>query len=60
MFEIVDNNGTIHSGSQHEMEYAFHVMTTRDSDVYSPEEIQKWEFEWEGDLKLIQVHQVER
>lgn len=60
MFEIVDDNGTIHSGSQHEMEYAFHVMTSRDEDVYSPEEIKKWEYDWSGDLKLIKVLQVSR
>jgi hypothetical protein len=60
MFEIIDDNGTIHSGGQNEMECAFHIMTTKDESEYSPEEIKKWEFDWSGDLKLIEVHQVTR
>lgn len=53
MYEIVDDNGTIHSGSEDEMTYAFDVMTN--SDEYSQDEIDTWEYDWEGDLKLIQV-----
>ncbi len=53
MYEIIDDNGVIHSGSEEEMYKAFDVMTN--SDEYSKEDIDSYGDKWEGDLKLIQV-----
>ncbi len=53
MYEIIDDNGVIHSGSEEEMYKAFDVMTN--SDEYSKEDIDYYGDKWEGDLKLIQV-----
>jgi len=47
MFEIIDNKGTIYSGSLEEMNDKFAEMIGADS-----------EESWEGDLKLIQVIEV--
>lgn len=58
MWEIIDNNGTIHAGSEDEMRLAFDVML--DYDAYSDQETEKWSTEWEGDLKLIQIHHISR
>lgn len=57
-FEIIDSNGTIHGGTQEEMEHAFDVMTN--SDEHSSEDIDKWDCEWSGDLKLVEVHTLSR
>ena len=54
MFEIQDNNGVIHSGGQNEMEQAFEIMSSPDS--FAPETVEIWMTEWEGDLKLVQIH----
>lgn len=59
-FEIIDDNGTIHSGNEDEMYQAFDVMTN--SDEYSKKEIDKWltaTFPF-GDLKLVEVKLVYR
>lgn len=54
-FEIIDDKGVIHSGTQEEMEYAFDVMT-QGTYKYSKKEVKKYSVgEWNGDLKLIQV-----
>ena len=47
MWEITDNNGTIYSGTEEEMKTLF-------------EQIEKGEKEeeWDGDLRLIQVHNI--
>lgn len=58
MWEIIDNNGTIHSGNEDEMRLAFDIMT--DNDAYSDEEVDQWASDWEGDLKLIQIHDISR
>lgn len=57
MYEIIDNNGTIHSGTEDEMRRAFEVMTDSES---SQEDLDRWSFDWEGDLKLIHVLDIYR
>ena len=56
MFEIQDNNGVIHSGSREEMELAFQVMRSPSSD--NEEQKEQYLIEWDGDLKLVQIHNV--
>ena len=59
MWEVIDSKGTIHSGTEDEMMHAFAVMTN--GDLYSKKEREEYEVDgWEGDLRLIQVHAVER
>lgn len=58
MWEIIDNNGTIHSGSEDEMTLAFDIMTN--SDDYPKKKVKEWRYDWQGDLRLIQVHSVYR
>lgn len=62
MWEIIDNNGTIHSGTEEEMREAWDIMNR---DIYSVSEADevkyaKWLTTWTGDLKLIQVHAITR
>ena len=57
MWEIIDDNGTIHNGTEEEMQEAFNVMTNNDSER---NEIDKWDTDWTGDLKLIQIHNIYR
>lgn len=54
MWEIIDDNGVIHSGTQEEMEKAFAVMERPDE--HTPEEQAQWFCQWQGDLKLVEVH----
>ena len=56
MFEIQDNNGVIHSGTQEEMQFAFEVMGNPDS--FTENERETWMTEWDGDLKLVEVHSI--
>ena len=69
MFEIIDDNGTIHSGTKKEMEKAFFVMvhlfeTIQEEYGLTEEEtrdlVDEYPGAWEGDLKLIEIHQIER
>ena len=48
MFEILDDDGVIYSGSSEEMEDIFDEM------------LENSNARWEGDLKLVQVLKVER
>ena len=62
MWEILDENGTIHSGSEKEMKHAYDVMT-QGTYLYDDDEIKKWclpdqDGRWTGDLKLIQIHEI--
>lgn len=57
MWEIIDDNGTIHSGSEEEMRHAFAVMES--TELY-PDEQEEWSYEWSGDLRLIEVHATTR
>lgn len=47
MWEIIDNNGTIYSGSEDEIRSKFQQMVDGNE-----------ECGWDGDLKLIQVHSI--
>ena len=53
MYEIIDDNGVIHSGSEEEMTHAFDVMTNPDE--FSRKEFNTWWVQWQGDLKLVHV-----
>ena len=58
-YEIIDDKGTIHSGSEEEMFLAFDVMTNPDE--YCKDDIDRWECEdVEGDLRLVKVILVHR
>lgn len=66
MWRIEDSNGTIHSGTEGEMYYAFTLMTNEIDEleqIYKstdPESTkndkEKYDYDWEGDLVLIQIH----
>jgi len=60
MWEIIDDEGTVHSGNEQEMLEAFSVMTNELDDDLSISDIRqlqhKWDCEWIGDLKLIEIH----
>jgi len=54
MFEIVDNNGTLFSGSENDMRYKFYEI------VDDEENMVEHDIEYEGDLRLIQVIDIYR
>lgn len=59
MFEIIDSNGVIHSGSNEEMEVAFAAMIDN-VDYFETKKQYKaarkqYAKEWDGDLKFIEV-----
>lgn len=51
MWEITDNNSTIYSGTESEMLAYWKTITENGN----PDNI-----EWDGDLKLIQIHNIFR
>ena len=62
--EIIDSNGTIHTGCEEEMRAAFATMTD-DADYFDTKKAFKeakknYATEWDGDLKLIVVVEVAR
>ena len=68
MWEITDNNGTIHSGTKEEMYDAWTVMYFKDQNSIAKilsikrkqaqELVEKYLCDWDGDLRLIQIHNV--
>jgi len=64
MWEIIDNDGVIHSGSESEMRLAFTIMTNSEEeneelkDELQESIINDYSTDWNGDLKLIEVHLV--
>lgn len=66
MWEITDNNGTIHSGTEDEMRDAFSAMEYQSVNSIkenmgitksrAKELKDKYVCEWSGDLRLIQIH----
>ena len=69
MWEIIDNTGTIHSGTKEEMQKAFDSMTLTmeelsgiyDLNSSQAEKLQlDYKTEWSGDLRLIQIHDIHR
>lgn len=68
-WEIIDNNGCIHSGTEDEMRKGFFVMTNLFETIqeeYDLDEdetkdlVDQYPSSWEGDLKLIQIHLIEK
>lgn len=68
-WEIIDNNGVVHSGTEEEMKEAFdymiltieEIMGTYDMNSSQAEMHQsKWKCDWDGDLKLMQLHSIHR
>ena len=64
-FEIIDNNGVIHSSSDREdMESAFNAMIENKEYFEYFEDFEEakntYQCEWEGDLKLVKVLRAER
>ena len=68
-WEIIDDNGCIHSGSEDEMRKGFFVMTNlfetiqEEYDLNEDETkdlVDQYPGSWEGDLKLIQIHLIEK
>lgn len=58
-WEIIDSKGVIHSGDEEEMRMAFNIMA--DPDSYSEEQVKEYDSnEYEGDIKLVEVHAVIR
>jgi len=53
VYEIIDDNGVIHSGDEVSMMTAFDVMTHPER--YTKEQIDLWQCEWSGDLKLVHI-----
>lgn len=69
-WEIQDDNGVIHSGSESEMKMAFDIMCDQDVELLIDSWgltrkkvitlIKEYCVDWEGDLKLIEVHNIYR
>ena len=68
-WEIIDDNGCIHSGSEDEMRKGFFVMTNLFETIQEKYDLNEDETKdlvdqypgsWEGDLKLIQIHLIEK
>lgn len=62
-WQIQDETGVIHSGTEEEMREAFDCMTGEDhflKENYSPSQINQWKTDWEGDLLLVQIHDIYR
>jgi len=53
MYEIIDDNGVIHSGSASEMMHAFQVMNNPDK--FNQKDLAKYLCAWRGDLKLVRI-----
>lgn len=64
-FEIIDDGGVIHSGTESEMLLAFQVMQNDFTGLTGLVEkrrilTDRYSFPWKGDLKLVQVHKITR
>ena len=65
IWEVMDSKGTIHSGNEGEMKVAFDVMSqSHEMNVHyygkkkAKELEEKYCTNWNGDLRLIQVHEI--
>jgi hypothetical protein len=54
IWKIIDDNGTIYSGQQDDMDNIFSIMSRPEE--HSKEEISIYEIEWDGYLHLIEIH----
>lgn len=70
-WNIIDDTGVIHSGSEEEMKLAFEFMSTGLSELkarykgnYTMRQIRnmcnEYGLQWDGDLKLIEIHAITR
>lgn len=68
-WEIIDREGTIHSGTEEEMKRAFDCMTKGFKDIMKEYDVSEtvarnwkrdWTVGWIGDLKLVQIHKIEK
>lgn len=68
-WEIRDETGCIHSGTEEEMRKAWDALTltveelmgTYDLNSSQAEMLQlEWKTDWEGDIELLQVHAIHR
>lgn len=62
-YKIIDNQGTIHSGSEEEMTLAYDIMTLSEEEIkeiyeFDDEEYEKqcneFKIDWTGDLELLE------
>lgn len=69
MWEVIDFDGTIHSGGEWNMKKAFFCMHNTTAEIATnynitteeAEELRrKYGYSWNGDLKLIEIHEVTR
>ena len=63
MWKIIDDYGTVHSGTEEEMREAWTVMTGNVAELSGlksrrKEFENKWMCDWAGDIKLIQIHDI--
>ena len=65
MWQVIDKNGVLYSGSESDMKEAYTAMTSDNQFDASLTEVEFKELKskypkdsWEGDLKLIQIHNV--
>lgn len=58
MWKVIDKNGTIHSGTYYDMQTAFNVMTGKERGSKADREA--YITAWEGDLELVEVHEISR
>ena len=61
---IIDDNGTIHTGNEDDMNIAFAAMT-EDKDFFSTkkefkEAVKEYKTDWSGDLMLVEVKKTAR
>jgi len=68
-WEIIDNNGTIHGGSKEAMQIAFDAMILTTEEMMGTYNLNSSQAEriildnkceYEGDLKLIEIHAIHR
>jgi hypothetical protein len=58
MWKIIDNDGVIYSGTEIEMTRIFDIITN--PTIYNKSTIKEYQTSWNGDLLLIQVHNIYR
>jgi len=68
-WEIIDKNGTIHGGSEEAMRMAFDAMILTTEEMMGTYNLNSSQAEriileydsgWEGDLKLVEIHDIHK
>lgn len=57
-YKIQDDNGEIYTGDEIEMDNIFSIMTSPEE--YSKEEVDRYKYDWTGDLELVEIKAVVR